>query len=81
MNKFRMMSFFVILAMLFGFAGISPVAAASPNLIVNGNFEDPADYIGGFNTGLPLPTGWEKWTGYKDCYFRGTTSNLDGLGA
>ena len=79
MNKFRMMSFFVILAMLFGFAGISPVAAASPNLIVNSNFEDPADYIGGFNTGLPLPTGWEKWPGYKDCYFRGTTSNLDGL--
>ena len=79
MNKFRITSVFMILAMLFSFANVSPVSAAGPNLIVNGSFEDPVNYVGGSNTGLPLPTGWEKWPGYKDCYVRGTSSNLDGL--
>jgi len=78
MNKFRLVSVFVALAMMFSFASFSPASAASQNLIVNGSFEDPVVYIGGYNTGQPLPTGWEKWPGYKDCYVRGTTSNLSG---
>ena len=79
MNKIRIFAIFVMLAMPVILSSISPAAANSPNLIVNGSFENPVDYDGGFNTGLPLPTGWEKWPGYKDCYLRGTTSNLDGL--
>ncbi len=79
MNKFRSMSILVVLAMLFSFASFSPASAASPNLIVNGSFEDPVDWEPSVFTGKPLPTGWEKWPGYKDCYYRDTTSNLDGL--
>ncbi len=26
----------------------------------------------------PLPTGWDRWPGHKDCYVRGTNSNLSG---
>ena len=77
MNKFRLMSFLVVLAMVFSFANFSTASAAGPNLIVNGSFED-WDYAGGYNTGDPMPTGWERWPGYKDCYVRGTNSNLSG---
>ena len=77
MNKIRIFAVFIMLAMLAILASVSPAAADSPNLIVNGSFED-WDYAGGHNTGQPLPTGWERWPGYKDCYVRGTNSNLSG---
>jgi hypothetical protein len=39
MNKFRLISIFVVLAMLFGFANVSSVAATSPNPLDDGGWE------------------------------------------
>jgi hypothetical protein len=39
MNKFRLISVFVVLAMVFSFANVSSVAATSPNPLDDGGWE------------------------------------------
>ena len=74
MNKFRIMSVFVILAMLFSFANVSQASAAGPNLIVNGSFEEPQLPVGTtwqYTYGISTPpvSPWLPWLGSESYPF------------